>query len=193
MKPKRQFMKSKSIAKLPWAFQTRVTPLQHITRDTSPRISPTKAPVMVKSLPKVVLVKNNAGLSKAQSMRRNFRIGEQLRTYEQAIANSTVLGAEKNLKTQVQSNNVQQRNKEEKKVRRQVYSMDFDSKCEAKKSGSQKNKKSMIAAGLLNNQKINQAINKDVIKAIKDLQDLKQDSYNIMNFGYKNTLTFSKR
>jgi hypothetical protein len=71
--------------------------------------------------------------------------------------------------------------------------MEFENKFEAKKSGSQKNKKIMIAAGVLNNQKISQAINKDVIKAIKDLQDLKQDSYNIMNFGYTNTLTFSKR
>jgi hypothetical protein len=73
---------------------------------------------MVKGLPKVVLVKDNTGLSKAQSMRRNLSKGGRLRTYEQAIANRTVSGEEKNLKTQVQSNNVQQRNKEEKKVQR---------------------------------------------------------------------------
>jgi hypothetical protein len=118
MKPKRQLMKSKSIAKLPWAFQSRLTPLQHSLRDTSLGIIPTKATVMVKSLPKVIVVKNNTSLSKAQSMRRNVSVGGQLCTSEQAIANSTVLGAEKNLKTLVQLNNVQQRNKEEKKVRR---------------------------------------------------------------------------
>lgn len=71
--------------------------------------------------------------------------------------------------------------------------MDFDSKCEAMKGGSKKDKASMIASGVLNNQKINQAVNKDVIKAIKDLQDLKQDSHYIMGMGPKNTLVFAKR
>jgi hypothetical protein len=57
---------------------------------------------MVNSLPKVIVVKNNKGLSKAESIRRNVSVGVQLRTSEQAIADSTVLGAEKNLKTLVQ-------------------------------------------------------------------------------------------
>jgi hypothetical protein len=71
--------------------------------------------------------------------------------------------------------------------------MDLDSKFEAMKGGPQKTKASMIAAGVLNNQNINQDINKDVVQAIKDLQDLKQDSHNIINNGPKNRLTFCKR
>lgn len=71
--------------------------------------------------------------------------------------------------------------------------MDFESKCETTKGGSKKGKASMIASGVLNNQKINQAVNEDVIKAIKGLKDLKQDSHLIMGMGPKNTLVFATR
>ena len=81
----------------------------------------------------------------------------------------------------------------QKRMQKKQFSMDFDEKIEALKAECKNNTANQIAAGILENKKIRPGVNQDVVKAIKELQDLKEDSHLIMTHGPKDRLVFSKR